>query len=104
MRRMDEENLNDEQIEQLDDLENAVRELLSVMSEGQYEDPEMEDIYDLLEKSQEILEKRNIRVYFPAHIEDTQGRSYTIDYTDEEIDERKKSLDADQKKPKGKGR
>lgn len=104
MRRMDEENLNDEQIEQLDDLENAVRELLSVMSEGQYEDPEMEDIYDLLEKSQEILEKRNIRVYFPSHIEDAQGRSYTIDYTDEEIDERKKSQDADQKKPKGKGR
>jgi len=103
MLRMGEENMNDEQIEQLDDLENAVRELFSVMSKDEYNEPELEDIYDLLEDAQAILEKRNIRAYFPAHIEDAQGRSYTIDYTDEELRD-EKIQEEPQKKPKNKGR
>lgn len=104
MRRMNEEDLNADQTQQLNDLETAACELLSIMSEGKYEDPKIEEIYDLLEKAQDLLEKRNIRAYFPTHIEDAQGRSYTIDYTDEKLGEDKKNLKADQKKQKGKGR
>lgn len=103
MLRMGEEELTDDQMEQLDDLENAVRELFSIMSKDEYNDPQREDIYDLLEDAQTILEKRNIRAYFPSHIEDAQGRSYTIDFTDEELSD-EKSLEDNKKKQKSKGR
>ena len=83
MRRMNKEELNDEQLEQLDMLEDAARELLSVMTDGDYEG-DLEDVYDLIEYAQSIAEKRGFRAHFPAHIFDGDI-DYTIDYTDEEI-------------------
>ena len=88
MRRMNEEELNDEQIEQIDALEDAARELISIMSNQEYdgtrEDCGFSDVYLLIECAQEIVEKAGFRAYFPAHIDDGVN-SYTIDYTDEEI-------------------
>lgn len=83
MRRMDEEDLNNEQIEQIDMLENAASELFSIMTDGKYEES-LEDIYDLLYRAQAIIENNGARAHFPAHIDDGVN-SYTIDYTDEEI-------------------
>ena len=83
MRRMNEEELNDDQLEQIDALEDAASELLSVMSDGEH-DGDLQDIFDLIEYAQEIIEKRGLRAHFPAHIYDGEN-DYTIDYTDEEI-------------------
>ena len=85
MRRMNEEELNDEQVEQINALEDTATELLSVMSDGNFDIEEnLEDIYDLIEYAQSIVEKNGVRAHFPAHIDDGNV-SYTIDYTDEEI-------------------
>ena len=88
MRRMNEEDLNDEQVEQVDALEDAARELISVMSDQKYdgtrEDCGFSDVYLLIECAQEIVEKAGFRAHFPAHIDDGEN-SYTVDYTDEEI-------------------
>ena len=83
MRRMNEEELNDEQLDQLDDLQNAAAELLDIMSDY-YHDGNVEDVYKLIEYAQLIIERRGMRAHFPAHIDDGVN-SYTIDYTDEEI-------------------
>lgn len=83
MRRMNEEELNDDQLEQIDALEDAASELLSVMSDGEH-DGDLQDIFDLIECAQGIIEKRGLRAHFPAHIYDGEN-DYTIDYTDEEI-------------------
>ena len=88
MRRMNEEELNYEQINQIDSLEDAARELIYVMSNGKYdgtrEDCGFSDVYLLIECAQEVVEKAGFRAYFPTHIDDGVN-SYTIDYTDEEI-------------------
>lgn len=83
MRRMNEEELNDEQLEQLDMLEEAASELLAVMSDEKH-DGDLDDLYNLIEYAQTLVEKRGLRAHFPAHIFDGE-RDYTIDYTDEEI-------------------
>ena len=83
MRRMNEEELNDEQLDQIDKLEDVARELIMAMSDDEYEG-ELEDVYDLLYRAQAIVENSGHRAHFPAHIDDGNN-SYTIDYTDEEI-------------------
>ena len=85
MRRMYEEEFNDEQLEQIDYLESAAAELLSVMSDGKH-DRDLEDVYSLIGYAQSIIEKKGMRAHFPAHIYDEKRDiEYTIDYTDEEI-------------------
>ena len=83
MRRMNEEELNDEQLEQIDMLDGAARELLSVMSDDEH-DGDLADVFALIEYAQELVEKAGYRAHFPAHIFH-EDLDYTIDYTDEEI-------------------
>lgn len=84
MRRMNEEELNDDQFRFLDELEGAARELLWLISDDEYDGGDLEDIYNLIEDAVAIIEKRGLRAHFPTHIDDGEN-SYTIDYTDEEI-------------------
>ena len=83
MRRMNEEELNDDQFGFLDELEGAARELLGLVSDDEH-DGDLEDVFDLIEDAVAIIEKRGLRAHFPTHIDDGEN-SYTIDYTDEEI-------------------
>ena len=83
MRRMNEEELNDDQLEFLDELEGAAMELLGLVSDDEH-DGDLEDVFSLIEDAVVIIEKRGLRAHFPTHIDDGKN-SYTIDYTDEEI-------------------
>ena len=83
MRRMNEEELNDDQLGVLDELESAAKELLDLVSDDEH-DGDLEDVYSLIEDAVSIIEKRGLRAHFPTHIEDGEN-SYTIDYTDEEL-------------------
>lgn len=76
--------LSDEQLERLDDIEEAAAKLLSVLAETDDQVWDLNDIWELIYTGADRLTKRGRRVKIPTHVTTPDGKDYITDWYGED--------------------
>lgn len=81
---MNEPEFSNDQLERIDEVENASFDFIKVLTEQRDMDWDMSLIGEIADMAADFLVSRGYKVLYPAIIDDEEGTGHTVDYYGEE--------------------